>query len=78
MNYLFDMLYSNRHFLNCKFNLFSFINPLLFIVLGDLLSKKPATTRVEKFLAQHVKEKLRELSLDKKIEASFESLSQKI
>ena len=47
-------------------------------MLGDLLTKKPATTKVEKFLAHQVKEKLRELSLDKKIEASFQTLNQKI
>ena len=47
-------------------------------MLGDLLSKKPATTKIEKFLAQQVKAKLRELQLDRNIQASFETLNQKI
>lgn len=47
-------------------------------MLGDILSKKPATTRVEKFLAQQVKAKLRELQLDRKIDESFQNLNQKI
>jgi hypothetical protein len=47
-------------------------------VLGDLLTKKPATTKIEKFLANQVKAKLRELQLDRNIQASFETLNQKI
>ena len=47
-------------------------------VLGDLLSRKPATNKVEKFLANQVKEKLREYQLDRKIEASFDQLNQRI
>ena len=47
-------------------------------MLGDLLTKKPATTKIEKFLANQVKARLRELQLDRNIQASFESLNQKI
>lgn len=63
MNQIFQMLFQNRHFLN---------------MLGDLLSNKPASTKIEKFLAQQVKAKLRELQLDRNIQASFETLNQKI
>lgn len=48
------------------------------LVLGDLLSKKPATTKIEKFLANQVKAKLREIQLDRNIASSFETLNQKI
>lgn len=51
---------------------------MLPLVLGDLLSRKPATNKVEKFLANQVKEKLREYQLDRKIEASFDQLNQRI
>ena len=51
---------------------------MLHLVLGDLLSRKPATNKVEKFLANQVKEKLREYQLDRKIEASFDQLNQRI
>lgn len=47
-------------------------------MLGDLLSKKPATTKIEKFLANQVKAKLREIQLDRNIASSFETLNQKI
>jgi len=40
-------------------------------VLGDLLSKKAATTKLEKFFAQQIREKLKEISLDHKIANSF-------
>lgn len=40
-------------------------------MLGDLLSKKSATTRLEKFFAQKVKERLREIKLDTGIQNAF-------
>lgn len=63
LNQIVELLYSSRQFVN---------------LLGDLLGKKPATPKLEKFFAQQVREKLRELSLDRKIEDSFAALSQRI
>ena len=57
------MLFSEKHFTN---------------QLGDLLSKRASTAKLEKFFSTKVKEKLKEISLDLKIEASFSSLQDKI
>ena len=45
---IIEMLYQQKNFLNCK----SFFIFLLFIlVLGDILVKRPTTTKLEKFFA---------------------------
>ena len=47
-------------------------------MLGDILIKKPATAKVEKFLASQVRQRLKEMQLDVKIENSFDNLNRKI
>lgn len=49
MTQIFEMLYQNKHFLNRKYNI-KLINS--FIVLGDMLTKRPATTKIERFFMQ--------------------------
>ena len=60
---IFDMLYQDKHFCN---------------LLGDILTKKPSTAKVERFLTQQVKQRLKEIQLDKKIEDSFASINSRI
>ena len=47
-------------------------------MLGDLLSKKASTTKLEKFFTKQVKDKLKEISLDLQIANSFNTINQKI
>lgn len=78
LNQLIDMLFESRHFLNRKYPKSTKHFIQLFqksLVLGDLLVKRPATSKLEKFFAQQIKEKLKELSLDQKIENSFNTIS---
>jgi hypothetical protein len=49
LNQIIEMLYQNQHFKN---------------LLGDLLSKKAATTKLEKFFAQQVRDQLKDISFD--------------
>merc|ERR1711908_11675 len=58
-----NMLYENRHFNN---------------LLGDLLTKKASSTKLEKFFTNQVKEKLKEISLDLQIANSFNNINQRI
>ena len=46
---VFDSLFSNKHFLN---------------MLGDLMTKSMATTKIEKFLSVQVKNLLRDITLN--------------
>ena len=57
---IIDSLFENQHFNNSKLSILYF-NLFLILVLGDLLSKKSATTKLERFFASKVKERLREL-----------------
>lgn len=50
----------------------------MFIVLGEMLTKRPATTKIERFFIQQVKLKLKEMSIDRQIEESFISLNKKM
>ena len=54
------MLYEDSHFTD---------------MLGDLLTRKPGTTKLEKFLSKQVKERLRSISLDLKVQEHFSDLS---
>ena len=51
INVMLNTLFDDRHFLNCKYfvRLVAFFLSCLlaFVVLGDLLAKKPATKKVE-------------------------------
>lgn len=47
-------------------------------MLGDLLTYKPGTAKLEKFLAQQISEKLKELRTQMKIDETFSSLNQRI
>ena len=59
------MLYENQHFLNCKSTYIDLLMFLFFdVVLGDMLIKKPATLKLEKFFSNQVKGKLKELRLN--------------
>ena len=53
------MLFSEKHFIN---------------QLGDLISKRAATAKLEKFFSQKVKEKLKEIQLDLKIESTLDNI----
>ena len=46
--------------------------------MGDLLTRKPATAKLEKFFGNQVKQKLKELNLDNKIQQSFNAINQRI
>lgn len=52
LSQIVDSLFSNTHFIN---------------LLGELLTKRAATAKLEKFFAQQVKDLLRESHLDAKI-----------
>ena len=45
------------------------------IVLGDLYARKASNAKIEKLLAQQVKDKLRDMSLDVKIQSSFDQIN---
>ena len=57
------MLFANRHFIN---------------LLGDILTYKPGTSKLEKFFAQKVKEKLQEIRTNQKIDEAFTGINAKI
>ena len=58
-----DMLFDNQHFRN---------------LLGDLLTKRASTAKLEKFFATQVKSKLAEISTELRIESTFNSLAQRM
>ena len=58
-----NMLFTNKHFLN---------------LLGDHLVKRASSAKLEKFLAKQVSQKLSEISTDMQIEASLNSIQQRI
>ena len=70
-----------RRLLNCCIRIsilliVSIIFNLLFlIVLGDLYARKASNAKIEKLLAQQVKDKLRDMSLDIKIQSSFDQIN---
>ena len=73
------MLYENKHFRNCKCLSLYLVNLIIFyLVLGDLLSKKASTTKLEKFFTNQVRDKLKEISTDMQIANSFNRINQKI
>lgn len=47
-------------------------------MLGDLLSHSLATSKIEKFLVQKVKDLLKDVSVNVQIENSFSRLSERI
>jgi len=53
------MLFGNVHFTN---------------LLGDLLTKRASTAKLETFFAAQVKDKLKEINTDLKIENTFKDL----
>jgi len=57
------MLFDNQHFRN---------------LLGDLLTKRASTAKLEKFFATQVKSKLAEISTELRIESTFNSLAQRM
>ena len=52
VNSITNLLFSDKHFLN---------------MLGDLLSKRPATKKVEQFFSTQVQQKIDSMILDAKI-----------
>jgi len=48
------------------------------LVLGDLLTKKPATKKVEQFMSSQISAKLDSLRLDAKIQKSFERINKRL
>ena len=53
------MLFSNTHFVN---------------LLGDLLTKRASSAKLEKFFANQVREKLKQLENDQSIESSLSNI----
>lgn len=47
-------------------------------MLGDLLTKRPATKKVEAFFAVQVQQKVESITLDAKIQDSFSGLNARI
>ena len=47
-------------------------------MLGDLYARKASNAKIEKLLAQQVKDKLRDMSLDVKIQSSFDQINQRM
>lgn len=47
-------------------------------MLGDLLTHSLATSKIEKFLVQKVKDLLKDISLNVQIEQSFSRISERI
>lgn len=60
---IITMLFGNQHFLN---------------LLGEVLTYKPGTSKLERFFVQQVRNKLNEMRTDMKIESAFSTLNQKI
>ena len=57
------MLFNNAHFRN---------------LLGDLLTKRASTVKLEKFFANQVKEKLKELNTSRRIDDSLGGIQERI
>jgi len=57
---IIESLYANQHFVNC---------------LGDLLTHSLATTKIEKFLAQRVRDFLKDISINLEIQSIFNTIS---
>ena len=53
-------MFNDKHFLNSK-NTF---NKYICIVLANLLGKKPAANKLEKFIAERVQDKVKELQTE--------------
>ena len=51
---------------------------VLVLVLGDLLTKRPATKKVEQFMASQVQSKVDSMILDSKIQKQFEGINERI
>ena len=66
-------MFADQHFNNSK----SFL-VLKRLVLGDLLTKKPATKKVEQFMSSQISAKLDSLRLDAKIQKSFERINKRL
>jgi len=66
-------MFADQHFNNSK----SFL-VLMRLVLGDLLTKKPATKKVEQFMSSQISAKLDSLRLDAKIQKSFERINKRL
>ena len=66
-------MFADQHFNNSK----SFL-VLMRLVLGDLLTKKPATKKFEQFMSSQISAKLDSLRLDAKIQKSFERINKRL
>lgn len=62
-----ESLMKDRHFNNSKLML-SF---KIFLVLGDLLNKRPVAKKVEVFMAKHLQTRINEIAVEMKIKSKF-------
>jgi hypothetical protein len=68
-------MFGDQHFVNRKYLTYLILN---FLVLGDLLGKKPGARKVDAFISKQLKLKIDGMLLDAQIQDSFQKMNSRL